>query len=118
MSQIQDFFFNLDFLIPWTQVPGNSLNHQQMTLLVTKHLLLFLSLCFFFCPQYDNLKGFPSGTVVKNSPANAGDVGLIPGLGRSPGGGNGNPLWNSCLENPTDRGAWWATVHGVAKSHT
>ena len=52
--------------------------------------------------------------VVKNPPANAGDirdVGLIPGLGKSPGGGNGNPLWYLCLENPMDRGAWWATVH-------
>ena len=56
--------------------------------------------------------------VVKNPPANAGDarqVGLIPGLGRSPGGGRGNPLQYSCLENPMDRGAWWATVHGVAE---
>ena len=48
----------------------------------------------------------------------AGDQGLIPGLGRSPGGGHGNPLQYSCLENPMDRGAWWATVHGVMKSHT
>ena len=59
--------------------------------------------------------------VVKNLPANAGDirdVGLIPGSGRSPGGGNGNPLQYSCLGNPMDRGAWWATVHGVAKSRT
>ena len=56
--------------------------------------------------------------VVKNSPANAGgtrDVGLIPGLGRSPGGGNGNPLQNSCLENPMNRGAWWAAVQGGHK---
>ena len=45
----------------------------------------------------------------------AGDMGLIPGLGRSPGGGHGNPLQCSCLENPTDRGAWGATVHGVSK---
>ena len=51
----------------------------------------------------------------KNLPANAGDRGLIPGSGRSPGGGNGNPLQYSCLENSMDRGAWWATVHGVAK---
>ena len=54
---------------------------------------------------------------VKNLPANAGfarDVGSIPGLGRSPGEGNGNPLQYSCLENPMDRGAWWATVLGVA----
>ena len=59
--------------------------------------------------------------VVKNLPANAGDtrdVGLIPGLRRSPGGGHGNPLQFSCLENPMDRGAWWATVHRVANSWT
>ena len=56
--------------------------------------------------------------VVKNSSANAGDVGLIPGLGRPPGGGNGDPLQYSCLENPMDRGAWWATVRRVAKSQT
>ena len=54
--------------------------------------------------------------MVKNSPVSAGDVGSIPGLGRSPGGGNGNPLQYSCLDNLMDRGAWWATVHGVAKS--
>ena len=57
--------------------------------------------------------------VLKNPPANAGDIrdaGLIPGLRRSLGGGHGNPLQYSCLENPMDRGAWWATVHGVAKS--
>ena len=56
--------------------------------------------------------------MVKNLPANAGDarnVGLIPGSGRSLGGGNGNPLQYSCLENPMDRGAWWATVHEVAE---
>ena len=52
---------------------------------------------------------------VKNPPTNAGDAGLIPGSGRSPGGGNGNPLHYSCLGNPMDGGAWWTTVHGVAK---
>ena len=59
--------------------------------------------------------------MTKELPANAGDVrdsGLIPGLGRSPGEGNGNPLQYSCLENPIDRGAWWATVHRVAESDT
>ena len=59
--------------------------------------------------------------MVKNPPANAGglrDVGLIPGLGRSPEGGHGNPLQGSCLGNPMDRGAWWAIVHGVTKSWT
>ena len=57
--------------------------------------------------------------LVKNPPANvrdARDVGLIPGSGRSPGEGNGNPIQNSCLRNPMDRGAWWATVHEIAKS--
>ena len=57
--------------------------------------------------------------VVKNLPANAGDIrdtDLMPGSGRSPGGMHGNPLQYSCLENPVDRGAWQATVHGVAKS--
>ena len=65
--------------------------------------------------------GFPGGTVVKNPPAHAGgarDVGLIPGLGRSPGGGNGNPLQYSHLENLMDRGAWQDTVHGAVKSWT
>ena len=59
--------------------------------------------------------GFPGGSVVKNPPANAGDVGLIPGSGRSPGEGNGNPLQYSCLGNPMDREAWRATVLGVTK---
>ena len=62
--------------------------------------------------------GFPGGAVAKNPPAkagDAGDLGPIPGLGRSPGRRNGNPLQYSCLENPTDRGAWWATVHGVTR---
>ena len=59
---------------------------------------------------------FLGGSAVKNSPT--GDPGLIPELGRSPGKGNGNPLQYSCLENPTDRGAWRATVHGVTKSWT
>ena len=56
--------------------------------------------------------------IVKNLPAGAGDVGSIPGLGRSPGEGKGNPLWYSCLENPMDRGAWLAMVHRVTKSWT
>ena len=59
--------------------------------------------------------GFPAGSVAKDLSANAGDVGSIPGSGRSPGEGNGNPLQYPCLKSPTDRGAWWATVHGVTK---
>ena len=62
--------------------------------------------------------GFPGGSEDKASACNAGDPGSIPGLGRSPGEGNGNPLQYSCLENPMDRGAWRATVHGVTKSWT
>ena len=58
------------------------------------------------------------GSEVKAPACNAGDLGSIPGLGRSPGEGNGNPLQYSCLENPMDGGAWWATVHGVTKSWT
>ena len=61
-------------------------------------------------------KVFPGGSVVKNPPANAGDVGSVAESGRSPGGGNGNPPQYSCLGNSTNRGAWWATVHGVVKS--
>ena len=59
---------------------------------------------------------FPGGSVVKNLPVNARDAGVVPQLGRSPGGGNGNPLQYSCLENPLDRGAWRAGVHEVTKS--
>ena len=59
--------------------------------------------------------GFPGGSVVQNMPINARDVGLIPGSGRFPGEGNGNPLQYSYLENPMDREAWWATVHRVTK---
>ena len=61
------------------------------------------------------LEGFPYSSVSKESTCNAGDPGLIPGSGRSPGEGNSNPLQYSCLENPLHRGAWQATVHGVAR---
>ena len=71
------------------------------------------------------IKYFPNTTgasrmalVVKNPPDNAGDAGSVPGLGGSPGGGNGNPFQYSCQENPKDCGAWWATVHGFIKSQT
>ena len=62
--------------------------------------------------------GFPGSSVGKESACSSGDLGSISGSGRSPGEGNGNPLQYSCLENPMDRGAWWATVHGVAKNRT
>ena len=64
------------------------------------------------------IQGFPSGSVGKESASQAGDLGLIPGLGRSSGEGNGYLLQYSCLENSMDRGAWQATIHGVARSRT
>ena len=64
------------------------------------------------------VQSLPDGSVGKESACNAGDIGLIPGLGRSLGGGHGNPFQYSCLENPMDRGAWRATVHAVTKSQT
>ena len=71
--------------------------------------------------NYHKFKGFPGGTSGKDPPASAGDVrdsGLIPQLGRSPGGRNDNPLQYSCLGNPMDRGDWWATVYRVTKTWT
>ena len=62
--------------------------------------------------------GFPGSSTGKESTCNVRDLGSIPGLGRSPGGGHGNPLQYSCLENPMDREAWQATAHRVAKSQT
>ena len=74
---------------------------------------------FFSNYSFDKLHlnscGFPGGSVSKQSACNAGDLGLIPGLGRSPGEGNGNPLQYSCMENSMDRGTWWAAVHGGHK---
>ena len=66
----------------------------------------------------DQFESFPGGSDGKESACNTGNLGLIPGSGRCPEEGNGNPLQYSCLENPMDRGAWWATVHGIAKSWT
>ena len=63
-------------------------------------------------------KGFPGGSDGIESACSTGDQGSIPGSGRSPGGGHGSPLQYSCLENPMDRGTWWATVHGVSQSQT
>ena len=83
--------------------------------------LLFLC-TYYFCKKYYkpitvqiSNRSFPDGSVVKNPPADPGDMGSVPGLGRSPGKGNGKPLQNACLGNPMDRGAWQATVHGVIR---
>ena len=67
---------------------------------------------------HSSIKSFPAGSDSKESACNAGDLGSVPGLGRSSGELNGNPLQYSCLENPMNREAWWATVHGIAKSQT
>ena len=73
---------------------------------------------FFKAGTCPSKRDFPGGSKVKNPPANTGDLGLIPGPGRSPEEGNGNPLQYSCLGNPLDRGTWWATVHIFSKSQT
>ena len=85
-----------------------------------KDLMFLLGTHLFVC-QSSFLQAFPVAQLVKNPPANAGEAreeSLILGLGRSPGVANGNPLQCSCLENSMDGGAWWATVHGVARSQT
>ena len=87
----------------------------------TQSRTLNISVWFYFLVLYYTSGDFPGSAVVKNSPSNAGDTrdsGLIPGLGRSPGEGNSNPLQYSCLGNFMDRGAWRARVHGVTKSYT
>ena len=76
---------------------------------------------FDFMASGEDELGFPHGSVVKNPPSNtgdSGDLGSIPGSGRSPGGGNGNPLHYSCMENLMGRGAWRATVHRISKGRT
>ena len=80
-----------------------------------RHLCFLHSCWHVICGCLFLKSGFPGGSVVKNWPANAGDAGSVPGLGRSSEEGNDNPLQYSYLENPMDRGVWWATVHGVAK---
>ena len=80
------------------------------------HSPVYKTLVIAFACSYN--EGFPRGSVVKDLAANMGDMGSVPGWGRSPGEGNGNSVQHSCLENSKDRGAWWGAVHGVAKSQT
>ena len=105
----------LAWKIPWTEEPGRlqSMGLQSQTRLRDLTSLHFIYIYIDWVSQVV--------LVVKNPPANTGDIrdtGSIPGLGRSPGGGHGNPLQYSCLENPMNREAWWATVHRVAQSQT
>ena len=105
---------SLAWKILWTEEPGRlqsmgsqTVGHDWATSLIPCFGLWFTSYL-----------GLPYSSNSKESACNAGDLDSIPGSGRSSGEGNGNPLQYSCLENPTDRGAWWATVRGIAKSRT
>ena len=118
----------LAWKIPWTEKPGGvhslgsqRVRHNWACTHVHTHTHKYI--------QEVRVKVFPGGSEVKASAHNAGDLGLIPGSGRSPGEGNSNPLRSpgegnsnplqySCLENPMEGGAWWATVHGITKSQT
>ena len=116
----------LAWKIPWTKEPGGlqSIRSQSQTQLSTVCVVLqsenpaMEGQNFSFLFDLDWCDRFPGGSDGKATSCNAGDLGSILGSGRSPGEGNGNPLPYSCLENPMDGGAWWATVHGVAKSQT
>ena len=90
--------------------------NQSLLPFIHTHIYIILILVYFSILPYT--MSFPGGSEVKVSACNTGDLGSIPGSGRSPGGGSGNPLQYSCLETPMDRGTWQATVHGVAKSLT
>ena len=90
---------------------SKTLDHHIQCSLPLAHQLMLLA-------RWLQHQGFPGGLHGKESACQAGELGSIPGSGRCPGEGNGNPLQYSCLENPMDRGAWWATVHGVSKRQT
>ena len=96
--------FLISGLVPWVVPSGEGIWSHAYTIDV------FTFLCIFYT------SGFPGGSDGKESTLNVGNPSLIPESGRSPGEGNGNQLQYSCLENSTDRGAWWAIVHGVTKS--
>ena len=105
---------------PWNS-PGQNTGVGSLSLRQHIFLTLELNWGFLNCRKILYQLSHQGSPVVKNSPANSGDLraeGSIPGSGRYPIGRHGNPLQKSCLENPMDRGAWWATVHGVAKIQT
>ena len=99
---------------PWHRYPPDMIFRTTTTAVSVDFKVQFSDISFDFCQSIS--WSFPDGSVVKNPPAKAGDTRLIPGSGRSSRAGN--TLQYSCLENPRDRGAWWDTVHGVAKSRT
>ena len=111
----QDMFFPLVFLIFWPMLLiyfAFSYLESKLGWINIKLILIIIVLIL------KPLWGFPDNSVVKKSASNAGDRSLIPGSRRYPGEGSGNLLQYPCLGNPMDRGAWWAAVHGSAKSHT
>ena len=85
---------------------------------VTVLIMFMHNICTLTYDTFIISLGFPGGSDEEESACSAGDLGSITGLGRSPGEGNGHPIQYLCLENSMDRGAWWAVVHGVAKSQT
>ena len=119
-----DFYMNLQpcFLLgsPWGQGLICLLSSSPWNIRSAFFLCIYICKVYFFVFRiaYSFNWGLPGSSDGKESACNAGDLGSIPGLGRFPGGGNGNPFQYSCLENSMDRGAWRATVHGVAKSRT
>ena len=120
------FFHSLDSVHKWYHMLSVFLRLTALSMIISTSPVL-LQMVFHSFPWQSNyplciygphLQGCPGGSDGKAPVCNAGDPGSISGLGRSPGEGNGSPLQHSCLENPMDRGAWWATVHGVARSQT
>ena len=96
-------------------IPGDWLLSLRLMLLQFTCVVVCMRTSFLFINQVTFQSGFPCSLAGKESACNAGDPGLIPGSGRSPGEGNGNSLQDSCLENPMDRRAWWATVHEIGR---
>ena len=109
-------FLVFDADLIFSQLPISYLHH---IIRVLYYLTQPTLLSFSFNRHYsNNTWGFPGGSVLKDPPANAGDESLLPGSGKSPAGGHGNPFQYSCLGNPMDRRVWWTTVHEVANSWT
>ena len=111
---------NVIYHIDWFEYVESSLNPRDKShmIIVNSQLNMLKNWFVSILLRLLHLCLFPGGSEVKASTCNIGDVGSIPGSGRSPGEGNGNPLQYSCLENPMGGGAWQATVHGVTKSRT
>ena len=114
-SLVHVLYFSLDFQIMRLVLLPSSSNPQFFFFFFFRIINFLPVLESFLSPSLSIYIDTYCGSVSKESACNEGDSGLIPASGRSPGEGNGNPLQHSCLENPMDRGAWWATVHGSEK---